>query len=188
MYKVSDKKNKYLEQWERVKRWYKRIQKIKEQCPKGYSDDDCLDEIYAFFINCFHLKDWIKNSKPEYKEAIENLFDKNKGKEVFKVCADLVNNSKHLKIKKNRNRIDPNTQVTKQHTTVQTRKSLTYSVLGEKNNKQKSGNNQKNNTYLPSLRKYSWEVTFKDKSYDIYDLANKCFEEWQRFLKDEELV
>jgi hypothetical protein len=53
----------FEEQYERVKRWYKRFDEINQGKENYRSSEDCRDEVYAFFINCYHLKDWIKNDK-----------------------------------------------------------------------------------------------------------------------------
>ena len=52
--------SKYLEQFNRVKRWYERFAAINEgrehSAPSDYYYED---DVYAFFINCHHLEDWI---------------------------------------------------------------------------------------------------------------------------------
>ena len=52
---------RYLEQFDRMKRWYDRVRKISEGKAHNLPTDYYQDEVYAFFINCYHLKDWIKN-------------------------------------------------------------------------------------------------------------------------------
>jgi len=52
---------KWFEQFRRVKRWYTRFKSIDEGRPDTLTLDGYLDEVYAFFQNCYHLKDWIKN-------------------------------------------------------------------------------------------------------------------------------
>ncbi len=188
MYKVQDEQYKYLEQWERVKRWYKRIEKIKRSCPKGYTDDDCLDEVYAFFMNCYHLKDWLKNSvfkdNKGSVEELESLFDKKRGKrnKFFKVCADFVNGIKHVKADKY-TRIDANTRIDKQIGSRTIRKSLAYVLTTEKPNKQR-----KINITLPIISQYKWEIKADKKYYDVYELAERCFNEWKNFLKKKGLL
>ena len=56
-------------QLERVKRWHTRV---KEAARNG--SDDLEDFAYAFFQNAFHLRDWIKNERPELKTQVDNLF------------------------------------------------------------------------------------------------------------------
>lgn len=54
---------KYQEQFERMKRWYERIKKIEQGRPHNLPSDHYHDEVYAFFMNCYHLRDWIEKDK-----------------------------------------------------------------------------------------------------------------------------
>ena len=53
--------SKYQEQYDRTKRWYDRLTAIDQGRAHDMASDHYVDEIYAFFLNCYHLKDWIKN-------------------------------------------------------------------------------------------------------------------------------
>jgi hypothetical protein len=49
--------DKYLEQYERMRRSYDRFREtLGDKIPADYEDD-----VYAFFMHCYHLKDWLKN-------------------------------------------------------------------------------------------------------------------------------
>jgi len=37
--------------------------------------EELADMIYAFFQNCYHLKDWIKADRPKLKDEVENIFN-----------------------------------------------------------------------------------------------------------------
>jgi len=52
---------KYREQYDRMKRWYIRFASLNQGRPHNVPSDNYLEDIYAFFMNCYHLKDWIKN-------------------------------------------------------------------------------------------------------------------------------
>ena len=71
---------KYLEQFERVKRWYNRFKKTDNGMLHNKNSDYYQDEIYAFFINCYHLKDWLVNDLPPNikKRDIESFVGKSK--------------------------------------------------------------------------------------------------------------
>ena len=178
MFKVQNNQGKYLEQWERVKRWYKKVLEIKADA-KNKTDDDCLDEIYAFFMNCYHLKDWLKNS---YKKEIENMFNKSKGIECFKVCADFVNGLKHMEASKT-TRIDPNTKVKKQGVTICIQKPPHISI----NSCEKEGN-PPSAGWKPPIIKYKWEIKSGKQYYDAFYLADECMEKWKIFLNDKKLI
>ena len=90
-----DSSSKYLEQFDRVKRWYQRFVTIDEGRQHSLPSDNYQDEVYAFFLNCYHLKDWIKNdesigvAEAEVEDFINNNND-------LKLCGDICNNNKHL--------------------------------------------------------------------------------------------
>jgi len=85
--------NESLKQWERVKRALLRIENNKNRQMDEYEDD-----VWNFFQNCWHLKDWIKNDpaiNSVHQESVE--CDVKKVDELV-ICADLCNRSKHLKL------------------------------------------------------------------------------------------
>ena len=91
-----------LKQWERVKRALLRIENNKKRQMDEYEDD-----VWNFFQNCWHLKDWIKNDvaiDSAHRESVE--CDVNKVDELV-ICADLCNRSKHLTLDRKRKLIRP---------------------------------------------------------------------------------
>lgn len=127
---------------------------------KNKTDDECLDEIYAFFINCYHLKDWIKNSRPDLDQGVKNLFDKKSGKECLQICADFANGLKHLEL--NNFKIDPNTKVDRQDV--------------------KIGASE-----LPCTTKYKWFIKVQQEQYEMFALAIDCIKEWESFFREKGL-
>ena len=93
-------------QFFRTERWLGRIEAIYNgtYVPVGNSDD-LLDHIVAFFLNCYHVKDWLK-SGPEWhddvapklkKMAIEQFVTESP---ALCICADLCNGNKHFQLDK----------------------------------------------------------------------------------------
>lgn len=83
-----------------MKQWYERIKRIGQRIPNEPELRDYLDEVYAFFQNCHHLKDWIMNDDaitPQPRDRVEDFINRN---ECMRLCADLCNGSKHLKLTK----------------------------------------------------------------------------------------
>ena len=87
--------SKYLEQFERVKRFLRRIEN-QDRDSTEYDDD-----LWAFFQNCYHLKDWLSHDS-----AVGGTFGKD-GKDIddyingnieLAICADLANRTKHLEL------------------------------------------------------------------------------------------
>jgi len=88
--------NKYVEQYKRVQRWFKRFKEINNGRLHDRDTDFYEDDMYAFFMNCYHLKDWIKNDPTS-----ESLANKVEGfinnTPSLKLCADICNGLKHLR-------------------------------------------------------------------------------------------
>ena len=168
MYKSPDKK--YLEQWERVKRWHQKVKEL-DNAEVDLEDNYCLDIVYAFFINCFHLRDWIKNSVPSLENDVMDLFKKSTAPECFKLCADICNGSKHLEL--NHPKIDKDTKIISQSVTVFVG-TVTTNRTENENNKTKA--------------RYSWSIGANDQKFDVYELAQDCVDEWDKFLKGKTLV
>lgn len=86
-----------VQQYERIRRALTHIKNNKNRNLVDYEDD-----VWSFFQNCWHLKDWVKND-----EAISEVYRKKVESDVnniqeLKVCADLANRSKHLKLTSSR--------------------------------------------------------------------------------------
>ena len=62
--------SKYEEQFKRVNRWYDRFKKLNSGKEHTRNTDFEADDVHAFFINCYHLKDWIKNDKASIANRI----------------------------------------------------------------------------------------------------------------------
>lgn len=52
----------WQDQRARVGRWHKRLTAISFGIPTDVSKAEALDDVYAFFMNCYHLRDWIIKS------------------------------------------------------------------------------------------------------------------------------
>ena len=82
----------YIDQLDRVRRMLDRINR-QDRSPIEYGDD-----IWSFFQNCWHLKDWVKNDPsvpPHVRQSIEKLAA---ASPRLTICADLANATKHLKL------------------------------------------------------------------------------------------
>jgi hypothetical protein len=90
----------YIDQFARVKRYLVRIES-QNRDPTEYDDD-----LWSFFQNCWHLKDWVKNDS-SLRPGLRHKF---RGKELkktlkecpsIKICADLANRTKHFELASN---------------------------------------------------------------------------------------
>jgi len=95
----------YLEQLARTKRALDRMERIYSGRGPA-SDEECRDDVLAFFQNCHHLKDWLihDSSKMYSKARVEGFINANR---ELALCADLCNGAKHLKRNSNRSGEDP---------------------------------------------------------------------------------
>jgi hypothetical protein len=82
------------EQYERMLRWLERLSESTTH------DDRHLDDFHAFFITCFHLKDWLQEDPAvdtKIRGEVEGFLASNLW---LRLCADLANGSKHLDVNK----------------------------------------------------------------------------------------
>ncbi|KTD18726.1 Uncharacterised protein [Legionella lansingensis] len=89
--------NYFLEQYERVKRWYDRCNNISRN-DKG-SAEHC-DDYLAFFININHLKDWVDEwlKKEKKNKLLKQLESQIKGDINFEIIRVICNGSKHFNL------------------------------------------------------------------------------------------
>jgi len=146
--------SKYLEQFERVKRWYERFVRIDQGRQHDLPSDCYQDEVYAFFFNCYHLKDWIKNDESVGVAAakVEEFINNNK---ELCLCADICNGVKHLKLTNTRSGKDARFGKRK-FNLVLGGPETTISV------------------------KYSIDTS--NGPVDVFELATKCLRAWENFI------
>ena len=89
---------RYVEQLDRTKRYLKRFTDLTNGIPHTHDTQYYDDEVYAFFQNCYHLKDWIIHDPICHKwSSVEKFINSDKD---LQICADICNNQKHLKLTK----------------------------------------------------------------------------------------
>lgn len=148
----------YLEQFERIKRWHQRLEEIYVGREHDRSTDYYQDVLYAFFQNCFYLRDWLINSGAVSKIAIDNLINAD---EDMKMCRDLCNGSKHLMIRDPS--IDPNIKVKNKDIALE---------LG---------------AGMPQIKIIYW-IEARGGVYHAFDVATRCLVIWKRFLTQHSLI
>jgi len=147
----------FLKQFERVKRYLRRIEN-QDRDSTEYDDD-----LWSFFLHCYHLKDWIKNDTEvavEIRQTVEDFVNKN---EALRICADLANRSKHLRL----DRVRDDAKITSRSVTIYPPTAGSDSV----------GTSTCEHT-----------ITFRDgKKRIALDVAREAVEAWERFLLDKGL-
>jgi len=147
------------EQWRRIQRWYADFEQTERGRDHRRESDSYLDEAYAFFQNCHHLKDWLQNdpSSGVSKMDAEALIN---GSEMLRICADLANGSKHLKLRDTRTG-DRETKIG--------RRRFFFALT-------------------PTKIAVSYEVRSGGSVYDAFNVAEACMAEWTGFLTSRGLL
>jgi hypothetical protein len=145
----------YREQYDRMRRWYSRFVAFDQGRPHDAPSDNYLDEVYAFFMNCYHLKDWIKHDSmvaATIRQAVEPHIDSNR---PLRLCADICNSLKHLRLTSSRSSESPS--------------------FGKKQFGLALGT-------TPTTIKLKYEVDTTVGPIDAFQLATDCVDAWDTFL------
>jgi hypothetical protein len=144
----------YVQQWERVIRWYRRFKEISERKNISQASPQDEDDVFAFFMNCHHLKDWIKNdpSQDEMQGKIEEFINNSTS---LSICADLCNGIKHLTIDKSRSGQNPRFG------------GKTQRVYYDQ---------------TPIVVCQGYTIVAGNNTFDAFDLAFQCMMDWHRFI------
>ena len=146
---------KYYEQWDRVRRWYDRFREISEGKLHDRPSDFYQDEVYAFFLNCYHLKDWIKND-PTASSLSSKVEDFITNYPDMALCADICNGNKHLVLSNHRSNKNPH--------------------FGKRLFKVGVGTQ-------PTTIAIEYTIDTKSGPNDAFYLATRCLKAWEGFLK-----
>jgi hypothetical protein len=122
---------------------------------------DYEDDVYAFFLHCYHLKDWVKNDTsvksrmPNIGTDVERFVNES---EALSLCADLCNSLKRLELKRSSGGERPTFGLKQYHHRLGlgSGRSIRLEWLIERNNK-------------PPI--------------DAFELATECIAEWDKFLQ-----
>jgi hypothetical protein len=148
-------KPKYLEQWERVNRWYSRFRMINAGRMHDQSSENYQDDVYAFFLNCYHLKDWIKND-PSVGAAAGKVEAFVASSVELKLCGDICNSIKHLVLRVTKSGGAPR--------------------FGPRHFKLDLGSG-------PPAIAVSYEIQTATGPVDAFELATKCIRAWESFIE-----
>jgi hypothetical protein len=87
----------YQEQFNRLGRIHRRLERMVEGRAHDMESDDYKDEIYIFFLICHHVKDWLIKDEafPASDKEVEDYINSNK---ELQICADICNGHKHFRL------------------------------------------------------------------------------------------
>ena len=106
----------WKDQWTLVGVGMSRIQWIYRGRPATAQPNgsaDAVFDLHAFFVACFHFKDWLIQDGVVPKNVVEDWVNQNG---ALTLCADLANRTKHYKL--TRVRTHPNAGPTSQSVTI----------------------------------------------------------------------
>jgi hypothetical protein len=95
---VSHLGTDWQDQWARVQRWHDRLSRFRIDLPDDMLFETkaiALDDVFAFYMNCWHLRDWLKNSKAKTKKELDKFFDDNP---AMQLCRDVATGLKHYRL------------------------------------------------------------------------------------------
>lgn len=170
----------YLEQWERVNRWYKKLLLVKSGYYKDLDYKELLDIVYVFFLNIHHLKDWVRVYKNKsFEKGVNSLVKK----QCFVISGELANGHKHLL--KDKHSTDKSSSI--KHQNVKVRLSRTIFSLSKSAKIEEEAFNLTRIKYTQGAE-YSWDFVYKDNKYDCYEIAKQCYEEWLVFFETNKML
>lgn len=158
-------KKPYLEQFERVKRWHETLNKIKVSNSPEKETDYQVDCIYAFYMNCYHLKDWLINSDAITNKEANDFIEKNL---ELKICRDLTNGAKHLKLN---------------NPSLKERGFLGHDVTLQR----EYDYFQKILKYDNPIQNINYVILVGSEKYNVFELADKCMRLWEELLTEKSL-
>lgn len=88
----------WREQYDRTLRWHARFTELNSGRIHDRASDNYIDEIYAFFQNCYHLKDWLKNDATVDRSVRDKVESFINAERPLRLCADICISLKHLRI------------------------------------------------------------------------------------------
>lgn len=152
---TRDDPTEYAEQYQRMIRSYTRFATLDQGQEYDPSSENSDDEVFAFFLNCYHLKDWIKNDGAAGLAAQNDVEDFINSSYALKLCADICNSHKHLRLKAPRS--DGNPRFAKKH----------YKLLGDR---------------TATTISVKFEIETSRGPVDAFTLATQCIDEWKFFI------
>lgn len=86
----------FQDQLDRSVRWYERFRDLTHGREHTMGSENYADEIFAFFQNCYHLKDWIQNDTQVPPSMAAGVWPAVNQSVALELCADLCNSQKHF--------------------------------------------------------------------------------------------
>jgi hypothetical protein len=93
----------YRDQLDRARRFLDRMERpVDSMDDDGMTDVDFQDMVWAFFQNCWHVKDWLDNDESVSRATRSHIVKLARASVTLKVCEQLCNGTKHTSVKSER--------------------------------------------------------------------------------------
>jgi len=122
--------------------------------PVGTTKDEALDDVFAFFMNCYHLRDWVIASGFKSGAEVDRYI---RGNNDLALCRDICTGLKHYRAKSKRALFDSTWSTA----------TVTMTAFPERRE--------------PIPGEY-WVITTERGDVDMFDLADRCVAAWDRLL------
>ena len=153
----------YQEQIARTKRYYNKLKRISDGSQDVLISKETEDNIYAFFQNCYHIKDYLKNDSAYRKHTNQQIENYINSTFELSLCADICNGLKHLSLRTTRSGSAPKIGGKKITLTVN------QPVTGDA-------------TETTITSKLEIKIQHAGDEYDAFDIATKAVEKWDNFI------
>jgi hypothetical protein len=151
--------SKHQEQFDRMMRYYARFKALNDGLEMTQTSENYVDDVYAFFINCFHLKDWILNDPACNKSnQVESHVGNN---QILNLCRDICHATKHLVLHTTATGDTP--KYGRRHLKMEMRDDL-------------SGKEH------PQKTSIKIKIDHNGQELDAFDIATQAVNAWQAFL------
>lgn len=151
----------WTDQWNRVQLGLGRVEAIYRGRPEPEGTAGALYDLFAFFVNCYHLCDWI-DQDPDVPQLVSDGARRLVStSDELKICGDLANRSKHSALARPAKTGDKSTGPTSNDVTI---------VVGQDD------------------VRHAFRVSSGETERDALALATACVASWRDFLEQHDLA
>lgn len=158
----------FFSQLERVKRYFSKIRST------GKNQIDYEDDLMCFFINSWHLNDWVWNeigNKLNFKNQKDFQTMLLKNYPNIAIAYDIANRRKHYLLK------NPSPMNANYKANVKVRLPMLYVLTTEKDIRNQTQQVHGEYNYLIVSKD-------KDKEYDVLKLGKDIIKDWEKIISD----
>ena len=177
----KDYSEKLESQYRRMERAHDKIVADFESTTFSKSSQERLDDVYDFFLVCYHLREWINEDNKIDQSIKDNLptFENHDSPVQFQMCRDLCNKSKHAVLKNKPN--DPNTKIIPYGGAFF--KVPTKEIQEAQDKKETLHIKDEDGIFMGN-----YLVSFKGDQYDLKGVVQACMHVWKDFFNKNDLL